>query len=124
MAIPPITPNYSDINNPSKEILAASGIYERGVVPYRASYYAPDQPNSVLPNTGILSLNVITTTPSPVDGVWSNGMDLTGNIFFIDDMLVFNNYIHYTPPLKTFDPQSFLQESVVTFNVYNSGNRT
>jgi hypothetical protein len=124
MAIPFVPPAVNDINNPSKEIFAASGIYERGVVPFRPSYYAPDRPNSPLPNNGILELTVVTTPPPQGGEDWSLGMDLTGGNFFIDDMLVFNKYIHYTPPLKTFDPQSFLQESVVTFNVYNFGNRT
>lgn len=124
MAIPFVPPGPDNINNPSKEIFAASGIYEKGTVPLLGSYYAPDEPNSILPNTGVLNLEVVTTPPPQGGEDWSLGMDLTGGNFFIDDMLVFNKYIHYTLPLKTFDPQSFLQESVVTFNVYNFGDRS
>lgn len=121
MPIPYTPPLPEDINNPSKEIFAASGIYEQGIVPFFTSYYAPDLPNSPYPNKGILDFPIITTPPPNIQD--NLKMDLTGGNFFIDDMLVFNKYIHYTSPLKTFDPQSFLQQSVVTFNIYSLENR-
>lgn len=137
MAIPfePLLPGNK--NNPSKELLGASGIYGGqfsgstnqliiGDPQTGQGFYSADQPNtqSHIPNTGQYPFQV-TTTPNPnprhafLDSALSSGNR------FIDDMLVFNNYVHYVgPPIKTFDPQSFMQQSVVSFNMYNLGNRS
>lgn len=128
MPIPITAPPPSDVNNPSKEIFGASGIYYKGVFPNdptpESGYYSGDMPNSPTPNTGILVIPTTTTTPSPNNlGHALDAADLRSGNFFVDDMLVFNNYIHYVLPLRTFNPQSFLQASVVNFNIYNRGNR-
>lgn len=128
MPIPKITPPPININNPSKEIFGASGIYYTGPFPLppppgNNGYYWPDIPNSPLPNTGELKITVPTTTPDPNSPHALDNADLTFGGFYVDDMLVFNNYIHYSLPLKMFNPQSFLQQSVVAFNMYNLGNR-
>jgi hypothetical protein len=128
--------NPSISNNPSKEIWASSGVHSR--VPYAAQSYAPDIPNSLAPNTGIQTTTT-TTTRSPDDPTAYNPINqhsfyitLTGvqpplnkalindGNYFIDDMLVFNKYISYdSRKLITFDPESFLKESIVNFNIYS-----
>lgn len=128
-----------NINNPSKEILASSGIYDKVV--YAPLLYATDRAGQLIPNAGI-----VTTTPSPaaiqknpaIPFAYSPHLEhsfrvtapgrepgleramLSDSNYFVDDMLVFNKYIHYdvNGPLKTFDPQSFLQEAIVQFNIY------
>lgn len=145
----PLPPQINNIinqnnNNPSKEILASSGIYDK--INYAPTRYAIDRPGQIVPNTGI-----VTTTPSPFllpslsnpalpipPELYSPQTEhafrrnvvprlvglrtaaLSDGNYFIDDMLVFNKYIHYdSPPVKTFDPQSFLQEAIVQFNIYS-----
>ena len=127
-------------NNPSKELLNASGIYEDKPRNNSITGYFPDRPNVGIPNTGILQ-PTLTTTINPNDpGAYTPYHPTAGNIFnaqikprvppldramlndhnvFIDDMQVFNNYIHYTGRYVTFNPQSFLEEAVVTFNRYS-----
>jgi len=123
-------------NNPSKEILASSGIYDK--ISYANRKYANDFPDQTIPNTGI----VVTTPPpgapdSRITTAYAPHLNhtfrisvpdkqlptalLNGGNFFIDDMLVFNKYVHYesSGPVRTFDPQSFLQQSVANFNVYS-----
>lgn len=119
-------PPYNQTNNPTKEILASSGIFvrppESGIL--APSLFAVDLPNSLIANTGIQKTTTsTTTTPIPGARVFDN---LSSGNFFIDDMLVFNKYIHYDTKgsLKTFDPQSFLQESVDGFNAYGREFRT
>jgi hypothetical protein len=119
-------PPYNQINNPTKEILASSGIFvrppESGIL--APALFAVDLPNSLIANTGIQKTTT-STTPRPTVGgrVFDN---LSSGNFFIDDMLVFNKYIHYDTKqaLKTFDPQSFLQESIGGFNIYSREFRT
>jgi hypothetical protein len=112
-------PPYNQINNPTKEILASSGIFvrppESGILAPRL--FAVDLPNSFFANTGIQQTTTSTTPRPPPGNVFDN---LSSGNFFIDDMLVFNKYIHYDTKssLKTFDPQSFLQESIGGFNMY------
>lgn len=126
----------TNTNNPSKEIWASSGVHSQ--IPYATQPYAPDIPNSLIPNTGI---QLTTTTPVPnpdligsYDPLNQHAFNMTlpdispplnrallgdGN-YFIDDMLVFNKYISYdTRKLITFDPESFLKESIVKFNIYS-----
>lgn len=123
----PITPNpqifAQNTNNPTKEILASSGIWDETA--YAPTPFANDIPNSTGPNT---LRNTTTTTTSTVDpNVAVSGTDpylgpiSSGNLV-IDDMLVFNKYIHYNKKggsVITFHPQSFLEQSIVTFNIYN-----
>jgi hypothetical protein len=116
------TPSPNQINNPTKEILASSGIYDGKILSNKL--YANDLPNSTIANTGInvtsttTSSTTSSTTPSPT----SDWLLSSGN-YFIDDMLVFNNYIHYDSDMfggiRTFDPQSFLEQATATFNVYS-----
>jgi hypothetical protein len=109
-------PPYNQINNPTKEILASSGIFDQK--PLAPRLFEVDRPNIVPANTGIQQTTT-STTPRPQPGnVFDN---LSSGNFFIDDMLVFNKYIHYDTKssLKTFDPQSFLQESIGGFNIYS-----
>lgn len=136
MAIPfaPIPPINK--NNPSKELLGASGIYESkfdggtnnliaGDPQAGQGFYALDLPGALshIPNTGQYPFST-TTTPNPNPRhAFIDSMLSSGNMF-IDDMLVFNNYIHYALPFRSFDSQSFLQQSVVSFNAYNLDNRT
>lgn len=123
-------------NNPSKEILASSGIYNQQR--YAPQPYADDTGSSLISNTGIQTTTT-TTTKNPdnpdaydprsqhaffialnnVPAPQNRAMLNDGN-YFIDDMLVFNKYISYdTRKLVTFDPQSFLEESIVNFNIYS-----
>ena len=106
-------------NNPSKEILASSGIYDKVV--YAPIRYAVDRPG-LIPNTGI-----VTTTPSPAmqknpatPASYSPHLEhsfritalgrepgleramLSDGNYFIDDMLVFNKYIHYDVNINIF----------------------
>lgn len=107
-------------NNPSKEIWASSGIYDRKNYG-RTPIYADDITNSLVPNTGINTTTTSTTQPPTAGTLYDQFRFLSSGNFYIDDMLVFNQYIHYDTngALKTFDPQSFLQEAVVTFNIYS-----
>jgi hypothetical protein len=110
-------------NNPSKEIFAASGIYNDDIGPLNGNVYAPDLPNNFFPNEGTAS----TTTTPPDSNIEQlpNALfssDLRGGNYFIDDMQVFNNYRHYVNGLQ-FNPQSFLEQSIVTFNIYNLDKR-
>lgn len=116
-----------NLNNPTKEIFqSCSGVFDGriiGPVPY-----AVDIPNSLVPNTGVASTYPPTTTPLPRSDV-DNGLknlNLSSGIGFVGDMLVFNSYIHYDTKksLRTFNPQSFLEQSLSTFNAYNFSNRT
>lgn len=123
MTIPQVPEPYNNTNNPSKEIWASSGVFNKQV--YASPPYYQDVPNSLVPNTGIqTTTTTTTTTPTPtsqLDNALFNGMLSSGN-YFVDDMLVFNNYIHYdtkTLPAKTFNPRSFLQQSIVSFNIYS-----
>lgn len=123
-------------NNPSKEIWASSGIYnEKSYAPLP---YASDNNKSLVSNTGI-QITTTTTTKNPDNSFsYSPHLDHSFNIqlngisaplnkamlsdsnYFIDDMLVFNKYISYDPRrLVTFDPQSFLEQSIVNFNIYS-----
>lgn len=114
-------------NNPTKEILASSGIWDEKL--YAPTLFATDIPNSIEPNTGINTTTTSTTTPNPNIANSGSQPDLgptsSGN-FIIDDMLIFNKYIHYSKgsfeSVRTFNPQTFLTQSVVTFNIYNSNN--
>lgn len=120
----------NNINNPSKEILASSGIYDGKA--YANPVYYSDLPNSLIPNTGIQTTTTSTTTttnPSGSSGPSGiNSLPLGSGRYVTGDMLVFNPYIHYDTknsiPLKTFNPQSFLQQSIVTFNAYSLESRS
>ena len=118
-------PPYNQINNPTKEIIASSGIFvrppESGIL--APDLFAVDRPNSLIANTGIQKTTTSTTPTPPGGNVFGN---LSSGNFFIDDMLVFNKYIHYDTKgsVKTFDPQSFLQESIGGFNIYSREFRT
>lgn len=132
-----ISENEFNKNNPTKEILPSSGIYSQ--TPYATQVYANDLPNSTVPNTGI-QITTTTTPPSPGAVAYNPSNQhsffitatgrappldkalLNDSNFFIDDMLIFNNYIHHDGSFE-FNPQSFLEQSIVTFNIYNLGNR-
>lgn len=138
MAIDPLEIPYDSnaTNNPSKEIWASSGIHTQ--IPYASQAYAPDIPNSLVPNTGIQTTTTTTTlnpdNPESYNPFNKHSFNITltgiapplnkallgdGN-YFIDDMLVFNKYISYdTRTLRTFDPESFLKQSIVNFNIYS-----
>ena len=119
MPIP--NPPYLSTNNPTKEILASSGIYNG--ISYAETPFAADVPNSLVANTGINSTTTETsTTVSPSLNHALFQSNLTSGNYFIDDMLVFNKYIHYYD-FKMFHPQAFLQQSIVTFNRYSLGSR-
>jgi hypothetical protein len=136
MGIPTTQPPPVNINNPTKEIFGASGIYVNdtfrglqvalivGDPQVGSGFYAPDMPGqqSHIPNTGEY-LAPVTTTPNPIPEphAFADANMSFGNRF-IDDMVVINNYIHYGP-LFVINPTSFLQEAIVTFNQYNLGNR-
>lgn len=132
--VPPVPDDHQ--NNPSKEIIAGSGIYSKvqyGLpntseffnrqTPY---FYKADFPNTNIPNV----YNFVTTTPEPLNfsqiiphALRDSQLSNT-SIHRIDDMNVINKYIHYvpagTPPgLKTFDPRTFLAQSIVNFNIYS-----
>jgi hypothetical protein len=134
---PSILPiNPQNTNNPSKEIWASSGVHSQ--VPYAAQPYAPDIPNSLVLNTGIQTTTTTTTlnpdAPASYNPITQHSfyIALTGvnpplnralisdGNYFIEDMLVFNKYISYdSRKLITFDPESFLKESIVNFNIYS-----
>jgi len=123
-------------NNPSKEIWASSGIYNEK--PYASLPYASDVPQSLVSNTGI-QITTTSTTKNPDSPVsYSPNADhsfrislqginaplnkamLSDSNYFVDDMLVFNKYISYNDKRYiTFDPQSFLEQSIVNFNIYS-----
>lgn len=60
--------------------------------------------------------NILYSTPL------SSGTLTSSGTYYIDDMLVFNNYIHYAPGrsgVMAFNPQASLQQSIVNFNIYS-----
>lgn len=121
MAIPPINPPLNNYNNPTKEILAASGIYSG--ISYAATPYANDINNSTSPNTGRVSTTppAATTTAHP-SGHSLFAADIRSGSAYIDDMLIFNDYIHHHAVFGSvlrFNVESFLQQSIVNFNVYS-----
>jgi hypothetical protein len=112
-------------NNPTKEIWASSGIYTKEV--YSNQPYANDLPLSFDGNT---ARNSTSTTPTPASNPLNNALfsaDLTIPYKYVDDIVIFNNYIHYsstiTGGMTTFNPQSFLEQATNTFNAYNLENR-
>lgn len=118
-------------NNPTKEILASTGIYNGEI--YSPTPYATDLPGITAANTGINVTTTTTTTLAPA-GPLNNALfvsDLSSGNYYIDDMLVFNKYIHYssnvmgtiTGKVISFDPESFLQQATNTFNAYSLENR-
>lgn len=119
MPIPEIPPDSLNFNNPSKEIFAASGIYETNQIIGNPPFYADDLPGFA-PNTGIKPVNTI-AQPLTTNALFS--ADLSRSNRFIDDMIIFNDYIHYGQPSIRFNPEFFLQQSVVSFNMYNLENR-
>lgn len=121
----------NNLNNPSKEIFqSCSGVYDGSLI--GPAPYALDLPNSLNPNNFVAYTTPGPTTaptlpPGNVNNALNN-LNLSNGIRFVDDMLVFNPYIHYvgppTTPIRTFNPQSFLQQSLASFNAYNFSNRT
>lgn len=116
------TPDPKNINNPTKEILASSGIYDGKVLSNKL--YADDIPSSLIANTGINTTTTSTTTKPPTSsGTPQPFSILSSGNYFIDDMLVFNNYIHYDSDMfggiRSFNPRSFLEQANVTFNAYS-----
>lgn len=109
----------ANFNNPTKEIFASSGIFTGEIL--APSPYAVDIPQFSGPNTGI-QITTTTTTTTRAPEITSNLlMGLGSGNYFIDDMLVFNNYIHYDTKnsIKTFNPQGLLEQSVTAFNAYS-----
>lgn len=141
MVVPINTPLLlNNNNNPSKEIWASSGIYDQKAYKNPPIYY-PDASNSLLANTGI-SVTTSSTTQPPENAYQPhsdhtfrivapgrtpplNKVLLSDSNYFIDDMLVFNDYIHYDDkkPVR-FNPQAFLEAAVVSFNIYSMEYRT
>lgn len=113
-------PQYFDknFNNPTKEIMASSGIWND--TPYASNPYAIDIPNSLIPNTGIntttTSSTTTSSTPPPSSGTMPDLGVLSDGYMYPDDMLIFNDYIHYVGNPIRFNPQVFLQEAVASFN--------
>lgn len=125
MSLTTTNPPYYQKNNPTKEIWASSGIFTGAV--YAPTPYAIDIPDNTLANTG---RNTTSTTSSTTPAPSSNALfvsDLSNHNYYIDDMLVFNKYIHYASGIggmvRTFDPESFLQQATNTFNAYSLENR-
>lgn len=119
------TPEYyqnNDNNNPSKEIWANSGIYDRKS--YGGTQYAQDMANSIIPNTAISSRIPEELNP-PLLATNSALLSAprytfsSGN-YFIDNMDLFNPFRHYAVPTMVFDPQDLLIETVNVFNVYST----
>lgn len=115
-------PPQNNFNNPTKEIWASSGIFsgER----YSDKPYAVDLPNSNIPNTGINTTTTSTTTTISPSLQLQNALfysELSSGTYLIDNLLVFNKYIHYggITPVVTFNPETFLTESIVKFNLYS-----
>jgi hypothetical protein len=113
----PTTPAPYDINNPTKEILASSGIFDGKT--YAPLPYAVDVPISWISNTGIQTTTTTTPQPSLITGAGVFASGLSSGNYFIDDMLIFNDYIHYAGTPRRFNTQRFLQEAVVAFNIYS-----
>lgn len=109
----------ANYNNPTKEIFASSGIFSGKTLAPRV--YAIDIPSSPVPNTGTQITTTTTTTTRAPEITPNLLMGLGSGNYFIDDMLVFNNYIHYDTKnaLKVFNPQSLLEQSVTAFNAYS-----
>jgi hypothetical protein len=110
-----------NFNNPSKEIWAStpSGIFHpifSAITPY-----APDIPLSNFPNTSWQTTTTSTTTTRAPEITSNLLLGLGSGNYFIDDMLVFNSYIHYDTKssIKSFNPQSLLEQSVTAFNAYS-----
>lgn len=106
-------------NNPTKEILASSGIWEEK--PYALTLFASDIPNVLVPNTGINSTTTTTAAPSTSGSIPYLGIStISSGNYYIDNMLIFNSYHHYDTKnqLRKFDPQTFLQQSIKFFNIY------
>lgn len=125
-AVPVVPADHK--NNPSKEIIAGSGIYSQIAygVAVGGKYYAADLPNSLVPNSGVFITTTSTSTTQPPGNSHALYFSKLSNtsMHIIDDMNVINNYIHYVPAgqppgLKTFDPRSFLAQSIVNFNIYS-----
>ena len=116
MPIPFKPPSPRNINNPSKEIFASSGIYNSGILP-DGPPFAPDLPNSTVANTGVASTLppplVVTTTLAP----GHQFIPLSNMTPFVDDINVINNYLHYNLE-KQFNPRSFLQNANITYRIY------
>ncbi len=95
-------------NNPTKEILASSGIYDKQA--YAPTPYAVDLPNSFVANTGINVTTTSTTTTLPATSATgsyvADFLNLSNGVFFIGNILNFNNYVHYDTkgPLKIVNP--------------------
>ena len=113
------TVNPQDYNNPTKEILASSGIYNGTVMSNKL--FADDIPRTGIANTGI---NTTTTTTTTAAGTTLQPFPpLSSGNYFIDDMLIFNNFIYHDSDLlggvKQFNPRLFLEQANVTFNAYS-----
>lgn len=127
---------YNDTNNPSKEILASSGIYDE--TPYARTPYARDLPNRLHANIGTQTVTIPNADDKIINRSYNPAVDHVFNItanrtpplnkamlndhnIFVDDMQVFNKYVHYQNGnfIRSFDPSSFLQQSIVNFNIYS-----
>lgn len=125
MSIDPPENNGLNLNNPTKEIFQSrSGVFDGTII--GTFPYAPDIGNSILPNTGVATTSTTTSTTEPPTNLNHALLNfpLGSSNRYIDDILVFNPYIHYDGTGRSFNPQSFLQQSLSTFNAYNFGNRT
>lgn len=114
------TPND---NNPTKEILASFGIFNN--IQYASLPYASDNPNNTASNTGINTTTTTTTVQpqySPSGSLYVANLT-TSSRDSIDDMLIFNDYIHYYKKnniVIQYNTRSFLQKSNVAFNMYST----
>lgn len=89
------------LNNPSKEILASSGIYDKKL--YSSHVYAPNFPNNTVQNTGVATTTIdpnIPTIYAPhsnhIFHIQSLNLNLsTSDSDTIDDMYIINPYIPY-----------------------------
>lgn len=117
-------------NNPSREIVAGSGLYTktqygtpRSPTPLNSPdspdpiFYASDVPNSLAQNPNIFTTTT-STLPPRVNHALQNAKLSNTDMHIIDDMLVFNNYVHYYGNIQ-FNPRSFLAQANVNFNLYS-----
>lgn len=129
MSLPIISQPTNNTNNPTKEIWSSSGnIFDNSK--YSDRPFANDAPG-LISNININTTSTTTTTLPPSNLIKNippfPSADLTNHNYYIDDMLVFNKYIHYSQKIGqnviTFDPESFLEQTTKTFNIYSLENR-
>ena len=130
-----ISPAYlASEKAPSRELIPSSGIFEKKLYS-TINNFAPDQVNNINPNNYV-NITTTSTTLDPNNAfsyrpdinhsfvlntpgrIYPNTLLSTADYSPFTDMSVFNNYYHYTGNIN-FNPQTFLEQSVVVFNIYS-----